>query len=296
MNGHGSHRDEPDDDPLRPLFRWVGGKQQIVTKLVGYLPKDVFDRRYREPFAGAASLFFRIAPSRAVLSDANPHLIACYNCIRDNPLAVARELSYHERETSEAHYYHVRRAYNRRSQGGSTAAQAARFVYLNRACFGGVFRVNRKGEFNVPYGWKEPLVVPDRATLVRASSLLSTTTLKTCSFETALRSVGKSDFVYLDPPYPPLNGTAFFTHYTSDRFTDDDQRALARVFARVHAAGAKVLLSNADTPLIRTLYAKFHAEKLAVTRFVTCRRIKHRVSELVITNYGRDDRLVTGRT
>ncbi|MGH2397897.1 MAG: DNA adenine methylase [bacterium] len=117
VNGHGSHREEPDGDPLRPLLRWVGGKQQIVTKLVHYLPKDIFDRRYLEPFAGAASLFFRIAPSRAVLSDANPHLIACYECIRDNPLAVARELSCHARDSSEAHYYGVRRAYNRRSNG-----------------------------------------------------------------------------------------------------------------------------------------------------------------------------------
>jgi DNA adenine methylase len=292
LNGHGTHRDEPDGAPLKPLLRWVGGKQQIVTKLVRYLPADIFDRRYLEPFAGAASLFFRMAPSRAVLSDANPHLIACYQFIRDQPLAVARELAGHKRRTSEEHYYEVRDTYNRCSRGSNSAAQSARFVYLNRASFGGIFRVNRQGEFNVPYGWKEPLQVPDRGALLRASSLLRTATLKACSFETALESATKTDFVYLDPPYPPLNGTAYFTHYTPDRFTDDDQKALAKAFVALDSKGAKVLLSNADTPLIRTLYAKFNLEALRVTRFVTCSLTKHRVSELVITNYNAGDRLI----
>jgi len=177
VNGHASVPGLKDHEPLKPLLRWVGGKQQIVTKLVRFLPGDVLNRRYLEPFAGAASLFFRVGPSNAVLSDANPHLIACYKFIRDEPDNVARELAAHRRLSSEFHYKVVRATYNRLTASNS-AAQAARFLYLNRACFNGIFRVNVSGEFNVPYGWKEPLLVPDRTSILHASTLLGAAKLK----------------------------------------------------------------------------------------------------------------------
>lgn len=270
---------------LRPLFRWVGGKQQLVTRLTRFLPADFRARRYVEPFAGAASLFFRLAPKTAILTDANGDLIDCYRAVRDRPQAVARALARHRRLSSASHYYDTRAAYNTLRKRPASASQAARFIYLNRTCFNGIYRVNRVGLFNVPYGRKEPPILPDLEWLSRASETLRRARLEVCDFRQALRQPRSNDFVYLDPPYPPLNGTAFFTHYTCQRFSDDDQRALAEVFASLDRAGARVLMSNADTDLIRGLYAGHHVTPLEVTRYVTSSHKKHRVGEVVVTNY-----------
>jgi DNA adenine methylase len=275
----------PDDDysePIEPFLRWPGGKRRLVAVLRQATPSDVRKRIYHEPFLGGGALFLALQPSLSYLSDANPHLMACYKSIRDNPDQVAAYLTQHLESTSEAYYYGVRDLYNRT---GNSAAQAARFIYLNKTCFNGIFRVNRKGEFNVPYGWKEPPWLPSREDLRRVSKALKNASLTTASFDDTLESLGVNDFVYLDPPYPPLNGTSYFTHYTTDRFGEIDQCRLATCVAELHERGAKFLMSNADTPLIRDLYSRFRILRLSVTRYITCRSTKHKVNEVLITNY-----------
>src|SRR5688500_4839812 len=133
-------------DPLKPFLNWVGGKRLLVSRLKQLLPPDILERTYREPFLGAASLFFALRPARAVLSDLNEHLMTCYEAVRDSPSAVAAYLRDHARNNTKAYYYRIREEYNQRS---FSAAQASRFIYMNKTCFNGVFRVNRKGEFNV---------------------------------------------------------------------------------------------------------------------------------------------------
>lgn len=267
---------------LEPFLRWAGGKRRLVPHLLRAVPSRVHERKYHEPFVGAASLFLALQPKRAVLSDANEHLIECYKWIRKSPALVASYLQGHLSRNSEKYYYKVRDLYNR---SPSSAAQAARFIYLNKACFNGIFRVNMKGSFNVPYGHKEPPLIPSQESLEGISTLLKRSSLQARPFESALSDVEKGEFVYLDPPYPPLNGTSYFTHYTADRFGDADQTRLADAVAELSDRGALFMMSNADTPLIRRIYSNYYFVELSVVRYVSCKAVKHRASELIITNY-----------
>lgn len=254
----------------------------LVHRLLPYFPADLGVKRYHEPFAGAASLFFSLKPKSAQLSDLNEHLIECYKQVRDNYVAVASYLREHKRLDSVDHYYRVRDLYNRSSFG---APQAARFVYLNQTCFNGVFRVNKSGQFNVPYGDKPEPIVPTTAELALVSESLKHATLTVSHYENAFAKVKNGDFVYLDPPYPPLNGTSFFTHYTRDRFSAEDQEQLASAVRVLHKRGALFLMTNADLPAIRKLYRGFYLSELSVTRYVSCKGTRYKIGELVITNY-----------
>lgn len=272
---------------LRPFLRWVGGKQQLVNRLLALLPDNVLKMPYREPFLGAGSLYLALRPAVAHISDSNAHLVNCYRQIRANPTTVARLLRAHARKSSEAYYYAVRSDYVRCPP--NTPTQAARFIYLNRTCFNGVFRVNRKGQFNVPYGRKEPPRVPDRAYIESLANVLEGADLMAVDFTNALAACESGDFVYLDPPYPPLNGTAYFTHYTRDRFSWEDQRTLADYVRVLDGRGCLFMMSNADTKDIRGLYSQFRIANVEVTRYVTCKKRRHRVGEVVITNYRTPD-------
>jgi DNA adenine methylase len=267
---------------VRPFLRWAGGKRQLRRVLLEFLPSDIDSRTYREPFLGGGSLFFALQPEAAVLSDANEHLIRCYEFVRDQPSRVARYLQFHALRNSESYYYKVRDEYN---VSHFSAAQAARFIYLNKTCFNGIFRVNTKGQFNVPYGWKESPAIPNKKELATVAVTLKNASLQASSFEKALKDSSRGDFIYLDPPYPPLNGTAYFTHYTSDRFSEQDQRRLATCIHGLDRSGCLFMISNADTPLIRRLYGKYQLVSLPVTRYLTCKSVRHKVKELVITNY-----------
>jgi len=267
---------------IPPLLRWAGGKRQLLSRLIEFVPPDLSDGTYREPFLGAGCLFFALQPRKAVLSDANAHLISCYEHVRDDWAAVSRCLRLHAGRTSEDHYYKTRTLYNKSQH---SASQAARFIYLNKTCFNGIFRVNMKGQFNVPYGWKEPPALPDAEVLERASNALKHAVLVSQGFDEALQGAQRDDFVYLDPPYPPLNGTAYFTHYTMSRFTQSDQDRLSSVVRNLDRVGCRVLMTSADIPLIRRLYKGLHIRSLPVTRFITCKAVRHTVREVVITNY-----------
>jgi DNA adenine methylase len=267
---------------LAPFLRWVGGKQQLIAKLLPLLPDDFGERVYREPFLGGASLYFATLPRRAHLSDLNKHLVDCYRQIRDRPVSVARVLEAHAKRDCETHYYLVRDQYNNSRE---SASQAARFIYLNKTCYNGVFRVNIRGVFNVPYGFKEKPAIPSRKAIVAISRALKRTNLGTCDYVQALAKASNNDFVYLDPPYPPLNGTAYFTHYTKERFGESDQHRVAEIYRMLDRKGCSVMLTNADTPLIRKLYCAYDIRPILARRYVTSSSVKHRVRELVIRNY-----------
>jgi DNA adenine methylase len=269
------------DNP-KPFLRWVGGKRQLVSRLVGMVPRDYPARRYFEPFLGAGSLYFALKPARAILSDANEHLMQCYLHIRDSPTIVARHLQKHARQHCADYYYSVRAQYNLASP---SPAQAARFVYLNQSCFNGVFRVNKEGNYNVPYGRKERLRTLGSRELTIISSQLKGANLRAADFAEALAEADSGDFVYLDPPYPPLNRTAYFAHYTADRFDAAKQESLAEQVRMLAARGCLFMMSNADVPHIRKLYLGFRITTLSTTRYVTCKKRKYRIKELVITNY-----------
>lgn len=265
-----------------PFLRWAGGKRLLVRRLLNFIPADLRDRLYREPFLGAGSLFFAVQPRRAVLSDANEHLIRCYEHVRDDWELVGRYLRDHRSSDCENHYYRVRDVYN---TSAFSPAQAARLIYLNKACFNGIFRVNEKGSFNVPYGRKDRPALPNNPSLRAASRILIRAVLCVADYRRALADATEGDFVYLDPPYPPLDGTAYFTHYTKDRFNQEDQQELADWVQKLDKIGCLVMMTNADTRLIRSLYCRFDVVPIRVRRFLSCKAKRHSADELIITNY-----------
>jgi len=267
---------------VKPFLKWAGGKQQIVKLLLQCLPADVENRTYREPFLGGGSLFFALQPKKAILSDANKHLIQCYKWVRDRPDLIAEYLQEHYKNNSEKYYYKIRELYN---QSTNSTAQAARFIYLNKACFNGIFRVNKSGAFNVPYGKRQNPNLPNIHHLRDVSKVLASAEFTAKAFEKALEGVNKNDFIYLDPPYPPLNNTSCFTHYTCDKFMNKDQERLAGVVRDLDTAGCLFMVSNAHTQKIRQLYRQFNISPLSVTRFITCKSVRRKVEELIITNY-----------
>lgn len=260
-----------------PIVRWAGGKRALLPTLTSLLPADYRTRRHVEPFAGGAALFFALEPESAVLMDANRELINTYSAVRDDVTDVIDALWLHWRPSREGaeYYYEVRELFNGCNYGGED--RAAAFLYLNRTCFNGLYRVNRMGEFNVPFGKRKFEV--DEDNLRAASSLLFNARLAACDFERVLDFARPGDFVYLDPPYDGAFGS-----YTKAGFTIEDQSRLARVFVHLDMRGCKVMLSNANTPLIRELYSAYD-----VTEVTAPRRIRpdaeRQATEVVVKNY-----------
>jgi DNA adenine methylase len=266
----------------KPFLRWVGGKSLFVAEILTYLPNRLQIGTYFEPFLGAGSVFLALGHKCAKLSDLNFQLIETYRAIESNPDLVSRYLKELGERDSEDFYYRVRDVYN---NSPSSVKQAARFIYLNKACFNGIFRVNTNGDFNVPYGFKKQLALPSLKDLRRISSLLKGVELITDDYENAVSSARKHDLVYLDPPYPPINGSSFFTHYTKERFSTDDQADVANVAEELDRKGCFVVITNADTPAIRSLYRHWYIKQIERTRWVTSSKHKHKVNELIISNF-----------
>jgi DNA adenine methylase len=199
-------------------------------------------------------------------------------------MVIIEHLQEYAQYNSEEHYYRVRAWYNE-GQTENGAKRAATFIYLNKTCFNGIWRVNKKGEFNVPYGHKDPPALPSKEELLAASIALRSADIRTGDFREVLNDAEAGDFVYLDPPYPPVSETAYFTHYTRHRFSRDDQGFVAEMARSLDARGCKVLISNADIGFIRALYEDFNLVPLRVTRWVNASGKRRKVGELAIMNY-----------
>ena len=265
-----------------PFLRWAGGKRLLIRRLLPHLPSRREWNTYWEPFLGAGTMFFTLQPQSAVISDFNSALVDCYKHVAQRPELISRYLRHHARRTCEDYFYDIRKRYN---NGGTSAAQAARFIYLNATCFNGIYRVNSRGEFNVPYGRKEPPKLPSADHLVHASTILKKATIQDGSFELVLARASKGDFIYLDPPYPPVSVTANFDKYTQQRFGFGRQKELSEVAHDLDRRGCLVMITNADLPQIREMYSEWHHSQLSVVRWVSAKSRKLRVRELVITNY-----------
>lgn len=260
----------------RPFLKWVGGKGQLLSQLWPHLPGSF--ERYHEPFLGGGALFFALRPRRAFLSDVNRELIDCYIAVRDSIEEVIEALRVHRYE--QEHYYEVR-AQNPFAL--SPPERAARTIFLNRTGFNGLYRVNRSGQFNVPFGrYTNPLIC-DEANLRACSRVLQDVELCVQDFTLAADQMLSGDLAYFDPPYIPVSSTANFTGYSADGFNTNDQARLARVFGRLVERGVHGLLSNADVPALRQLYAPFSAATLQATRAVNCDTSRRgKVNELLV--------------
>jgi DNA adenine methylase len=265
-----------------PVVKWVGGKTKLLPELLSRMP-DKFNRYY-EPFAGGAAMFFRIAPKRGVLADSNNDLIGLYTAIANDVNAVIRRLQMHREAHDESHYYEVRTRWNDREVSWSTPERAAAFIYLNKTCFNGLWRVNRSGAFNVPIGryTDPPICVPD--TLRAAAQVLGRAEIRRTDYRGAVTDARAGDFVYFDPPYDPITPTANFTSYTADVFGADQQRELADLARSLVARGCKVMLSNHDTPFIRSIYKGMQIDRVKCARAINSNASKRGdVDEVIVT-------------
>lgn len=270
-----------------PFLKWVGGKSRLIQQYQKHLPKVQDIKTYYEPFLGGGSLFFHLQPKSAILSDINQDLIETYCSVRDNLEQLIDLLQIHQNkhnnDNSKNHDYY----YQVRSHTYKTPIErAARLIYLNKTCFNGLYRVNSKGEFNVPVGkYKNPKICnPDL--LSSASAALKSAKIEVRRFEEILDHAKSSDdFVYFDPPYHPLNNTSYFTAYSADAFNEDDQIRLRDIFAELASRGVKVMLSNSDSGFIRELYSDFNIHEILASRVINS-NIKKRgiITELLITS------------
>jgi DNA adenine methylase len=270
--------------PASPIVKWVGGKGRILAQLMPLLPPGVERLRHVEPFAGGAAMFFARRPDRALLCDVNPALVHTYTMVKERVEDVIERLQAHRAQHDGEHYYRVRDRYN--AGGNDAVERAAMFIYLNKTCFNGLHRVNRRGHFNVPAGrYKNPNIA-DAENLRAASAALASADIRCEGFEGLLESARPGDFVYLDPPYEPVSATASFTSYAQDGFAQRDQTRLRDVFTELTRRGCRAMLSNSDVPFIRDLYRAFRIDTVAAPRAVSCDASNRGpVSEVVVRNY-----------
>lgn len=260
-----------------PFLKWAGGKQAIASQLVRYFPQDY--GAYFEPFIGGGSVFFEAKPRQSKISDLNDWLVDTYIAIRDDWQAVAKLLT--DLPNTREDFLRIRRMQPRDLD---LTTRAAHFIYLNKTCFRGLFRVNRKNEFNVPYGAYDRRYF-DPNNLAVASLALKQTEIRHGDFECWLDQATQGDFVYLDPPYYKLGGYSDFNRYTAGQFREADQMRLASICRELDSRGVRWAQSNSDTPLIRKLYQGFRVEEVTNRREINLNSKNRSIVELLILNY-----------
>jgi len=269
--------------PPRPFVKWVGGKGQLIPELTKRLPCTF--ARYYEPFIGGGALFFHLQPEQAFLSDINDELINVYNVVKCNVEALLKELSRHVYEAS--YFYNIREADRRPNyKQWSAVRKASRFIYLNKTCYNGLYRVNSKGYFNAPFGdYRNPKIC-DPENLRLCSEALQHTEVSCSSYHVVDERTRPGDFVYFDPPYAPLTATSNFTNYSKGGFRKEDQEELRNVCSRLDKKGVKWMLSNSSTPLILDLYREYNVETISASRAINSKgSLRGKVKEVIVRNY-----------
>jgi DNA adenine methylase len=262
-----------------PFLKWAGGKRWFVSRYLDIVPTNF--ERYFEPFLGSAALFFCLQPKRAILSDLNSDLVETFAAVKSRWKIVASNLKRYHHLHSPEFYYRVRK-----SRPRSDTARAARFIYLNRTCWNGLYRVNTRGQFNVPVGTKENVVL-ESDDFCRASVLLKRARLVSSDFESVISMACRDDLIFADPPYVTAHSQNGFLKYNEKLFSWEDQIRLMKCLRKAKAKGAKILTTNADTPSVRKLYEKSFTVRAATRSSIIAASPDNRGtrSELVITSW-----------
>lgn len=270
----------------KPFVKWVGGKRQLISQFESLYPQQF--NNYFEPFLWGWAVFFNIQRKKSFLSDVNEELINLYQVIKNKPKDLIKLL---EQETVSKERFLEIRSWDRQENWKNNyndIQRAMRFVYLNRTCFNGMYRVNSKWEYNVPFGkYSNPDIV-QRETILNASALLNKTQaeIKLQSFEAVLQKAESGDFVYFDPPYDVLTESANFTSYNESGFGRDMQKKLRDVFVALDKKWVKVMLSNHNTPFIREIFAWYRFEIVKAKRNINSKgNSRGAVEEIVVLNY-----------
>ena len=261
----------------KPILKWAGGKTQLLGELCAKVPPRY--GKYIEPFFGGGALFFALAPERAVLADSNPELINMYRAVAADAEQVIAHLEQYE-NTSE-HFYEVRAL---DWEQLSPVEAAARTIFLNKTCFNGLYRVNQKGQFNVPFGrYKNPKIC-DRAAILAATRVLSRAEIICGDYLDVLEThAAAGDLIFLDPPYLPISAYADFKRYTKERFYEEDHVRLAEMVARLHERGCYVILTNSNHPLVHELYARYPIEIIQTKRHISSNGKSRRGEDVIVT-------------
>lgn len=249
----------------RPFVKWVGGKKKLEEEIVSEFPVEF--KTYYEGFTGGGAIFFGLKPKRAVLNDFNLDLVSCYKLIKSNPnelMTRLEELSNLDEKLRKETFLRIRK-----ETPTSEIDRAVRLLFLNKNCYNGLYRVNKKGQFNVPFGsYKTPPSLFDRENILECSEALADVSILNEDFETACSTAVEGDLVYLDPPYVPLNVTSSFASYTTEGFKKKDQERLAAFVGTLYDRGVSVVVSNSDTPIVHNLYSRFPIKIIQAARSV----------------------------
>lgn len=274
-------------EKLQPFTKWTGGKRKLIPKLKELMP-EIYGNYY-EPFIGGGALFFELSPRVAIINDFNEELINCYIQIKENPIKLIEILKIHKEKNSKEYYLEIR-GLDRTDKFKelSKVERAARIMYMLRVDFNGLYRVNSKNQFNVPYGnYANPKIV-DEELINNISNYLNTydITITSGDFEDSVSTVKEGDFVYFDPPYIPLNETSSFTSYTHEGFSYEDQVRLRNTVRKLTEKGVKVMVSNSSSKLTIDLYEEFNIHYVEVSRTNGAKSSSRGIiKEVIITNY-----------
>ncbi|MBD2694933.1 DNA adenine methylase [Anabaena catenula] len=273
----------PKETSPRPFLKWAGGKNRLIPQYKDYFPQHI--NSYYEPFLGGGAVFFHLQPNKAILTDINADLITTYRCVRDNVEELIELLKEHkDRHTKyDRDYYYDVRSYPE----GTNLEKAARFIYLNKTCFNGLYRVNSQGKFNVPLGrYKNPGICQEDVLRI-ASQALSQADIQQADFTQVLKyATSSDDFVFFDPPYYPVSETSYFTAYSRYAFTESQQVELRDVFVKLAERGVKVMLSNSDCDFIHKLYNSFNIHTISAARSINSNAKKRgKITEVLVTSY-----------
>ncbi len=272
----------------QPFIKWVGGKRGLIEQILPLFPKDF--NNYYEPFVGGGAVFFELFArgllkgKRVVLSDINIELINTYRVVQSKPIELIRNLEKYKAKHNREFYYKIREMDRRDDYSSiSDIEKATRFIYLNKTCFNGLYRVNKKGYFNTPIGrYKNPNIA-DSNKILSASEALQNVIIKHISFKEAVKDAKKEDLVYFDPPYYPLNDTSNFTSYDSNIFLEDEQIELFNTFSTLAKKGVYAIESNSDTKFIKDLYREYDIQLVNANRFINSKaNSRGKINELLI--------------
>lgn len=271
---------------VAPVLKWAGGKRQLLPEITKHIPEQF--STYYEPFLGGGAVLFHLQPQKAVVNDVNEDLINVYLVIRDNVEELIESLKKHKNE--KEYFYKIRELDRDKEKYNqlSSVEKASRIIFLNKTCYNGLFRVNSKGQFNVPFGrYKNPDIV-NEATLRAVSDYFNKAKIifKCTDFEKAVEGIKKGDFVYFDPPYDPVSDTSSFTDYNIGGFDREDQKRLKELCDRLDKRGVKFLLSNSATDFILELYKGYNITIVGANRAINSKANKRgKVDEVLVKNY-----------
>ncbi|MFV7480528.1 DNA adenine methylase [Acinetobacter junii] len=264
---------------ISPFLKWAGGKRWFVKNHLDNLPNEF--NVYLEPFLGGASMFFAICPKQAILSDYNANLINCYLAIKEAPKDVYEYLEQHHFAHNKEYYYDIRK-----TKYVDKIQKAAQFIYLNRTCWNALYRVNLKGEFNVPIGTKTNVIL-ETDNFEELSKILQYTQLKSCDFEETINKASENDFIFVDPPYTVKHNNNGFVKYNETMFSWDDQIRLSEALISAHSRGAKFLMTNAYHQSVIDLYEdNFNLSKVSRHSVIASESSRRGLyDELLVKNY-----------